>query len=391
MTPSDYQDGWVFEGGAVMQGFVQSWCHTMAGERELASGIADWTDMFDRPIAASGLEDRVPWYRRWLQAGREYWDPVSPRLAYERMDVAGYHVAGWFDLFCEGTIQNYVGLIQRAATARARRAQYLVIGPWTHLAPYARIAGEIDFGADATGGDVPGHQLNWLRDAVDDRPVESGVRAFDTGVRRWMCLDRWPPTTGERTLWLAADGSLADRVPDPGAVCFDYDPADPVPTLGGRGSGNPVAAGMYDQSSVESRGDVVVFSSEPLASAMTVAGSVSARVTFATTGRSADVVVRLCDVAPDGSSYNIVDSVRRETFEPGVHRAIDVHVGSCVHTFGAGHRVRVQATSSNFPRLDRNPSTGIPVVEAREPIPARQCVYTGSGQGSSVSLPVLPA
>jgi putative CocE/NonD family hydrolase len=148
-------------------------------------------------------------------------------------------------------------------------------------------------------------------------------------------------------------------------------------------------SGAFDQAPVEIRDDVMVYTGARLERDLVVAGRVTASIVFATTGRSADVTVKLVDVHPDGRALNVVDSVARSNFKPGSPKLVSVDVGSIGIVFKAGHRVRVQISSSNFPRLDRNPSTDTPANEATSLEGASQVVHLGGPNPSFITLPVL--
>ncbi len=176
------------------------------------------------------------------------------------------------------------------------------------------------------------------------------------GVNQWRALDRWPPPAVDSRWHLRAGGGLSPQPPDADepADSFRHNPADPVPTCGGAlllTSDFP--AGPFDQSAVESRSDVLVYTSEPLTNPVEVIGRVRASIVAASTAPGADWVVRLCDVDPAGVSRNLVDGVLRVETDAGP-ASHEIDLWSTAHVFLPGHRIRVQVTSSNFPRWDRN-------------------------------------
>lgn len=412
----DVRDGWTYEGGALQFGFVGAWAVSMgasragASKRQQRAGAKLASDMerfFREPLGQNGAAELLPAYARWLdREDSAYWDPIRITDSYRRIKVPAFQVAGWYDVFAESNLATHGGLVRHAGTEYARRNQRLVVGPWIHPGVFFQFSNEFDFGPQANViATLPQEILGWLRAAADGEEVESGVSVFVMGRQRsrrpqWVELESWPPPSTPHTLYLDAeqgangvrgDGALrlAPRE-SAGKDSFLYDPLDPVPTRGGRLLGPYLpGAGPVEQRPVEEREDVLVYTSDPLPRDLTIMGQVTAAVTFATTARSADVTVKLCDVWPDGRSFNVVDSVRRDTFTPGRARSVKVEVGSTAMTFRKGHRIRVQVSSSNFPRFDRNASTGAALGEATVYEPAVQTVHHGGRRPSSVTLPLV--
>jgi putative CocE/NonD family hydrolase len=193
-------------------------------------------------------------------------------------------------------------------------------------------------------------------------------------------------------LFLGPDGGLAFdtavRSPE-SALSFAYDPANPVPTLGGITLLPYPAPGAYDQRVVEERGDVLVFTSEVLTEDVEVTGRVTASLRVATDGVTTDWVVRLCDVHPDGRSYNVVDGIRRVEGAAGEEMTVDVDLYSTSMLFKNGHRIRVQVTSSCFPRWDRNLNTADGATTGDMRV-ATQTVFVGGERPSYLTLPIIP-
>jgi putative CocE/NonD family hydrolase len=241
--------------------------------------------------------------------------------------------------------------------------------------------------------------FRWLRDAVDGKPVEGGARVFVLGRNAWEELADWPPPAAAVSLFpsssagarsVRGDGALATAPGPAGVDRFLHDPADPVPTRGGRTLGPwlPVP-GPSDQRPVEERGDVLVYTTPPLAEDVTIMGAVSGTALFETSGRSADVTMKLVDVHPDGRAINVLDSVVRSRFVPGRPQEVEVALGSVAQTFRRGHRIRLEVASSNFPRFDVNPSTGAAPLEVDRYEPARQTLHHGARTGTRLVLPVV--
>lgn len=384
---ADPRPGLCYEGGAPLAANAAYFGAAMAMSDQSLPGevraralelAGNPVDLVARP-GGDPLAELYPPYAAWRAgAGSEYWAPtvVSPQT--HRMDVPGYHVAGWYDIFCEAGIELWRQLRERAAGGYARVSQRLVVGFWGH-GMMLQALGELDFGptSDVATSGAFGAMHPWLRRAVDREPVESGASVFVMGVNRWLELPDWPPPSEPLTLHLG-QGTLGTAAAADGVDAFDHDPSDPVPTRGGRmiGHWQPLP-GPYDQRHVEARPDVLVYTSPELASALTVAGTVTLVVQFTSTAASADVTAKLVDVHPDGRAFNIVDGVQRCSPTPGEPAQVEVRLGSVAHAFAAGHRVRLEIASSNFPRVEINAS------------PARQQVLRGGGRLSALVLPVI--
>ncbi len=397
VTSDQYRDSWCYEGGAFQLLFAKTWAlqlamgdpNATARQRKRALDLAGAPEKLLRlPHKDSVVGELFPAYRRWLDPDdADYWRPIEVRRRHARMDVPAIHVAGWYDIFAEGSLRNYTSL-----AAAARAPQRLIIGPWTHGTVFLTATAEHDFGFEASGliDNTPGKILDWLAAAAAGEEVAEGVRAFVMGRGEWVELKSWPPPSTPTTLWLG-DGVLAATPPaEAGHDRYLYDPENPVPTRGGRTLGPHFpTAGPVDQRPVEDRDDVLVYTSEPLDHDLTVMGMVTADIRFASDAVSADVTVKLVDVHPDGRALNVVDGIRRTSFTPGRAKTVRVDVGSTAMTFLRGHRIRVEVSSSNFPRFDRNSSTGVPLFEVDHWEPAVQTVHRGGRAASRLTLPVV--
>lgn len=410
-SPDGILENWHYEGGAFCTGLVTNWNAMMAlldpavkarARRRILELSADPRELMLIPHARQPLRELYPPYERALRPGdRAYWRRFDLARRYRRMDVPAFHVAGWYDVFCENTIRVYRGLSREAPSDYARASQRLLVGPWVHGAMLFRMTAEMDFGpaANAAFDGTTGRIFDWLRDAVDGKPVEGGVKAFVLGRNDWVELDDWPPRSTAQDLVLSStagarstrgDGALLAKPGAPSSDRFLHDPANPVPTRGGRILGPWLpTAGPIDQRPVEEREDVLVFTTPPLERELTIMGAVTADVVFETTGRSADVCVKLVDVHPDGRAFNVLDSVTRTAFTPGRPRSVRVELGSIAQQFGRGHSIRVEIASSNFPRFDVNPSTGVPIGEVDHYEEAVQTVHHGGRTGTRITLPVV--
>jgi uncharacterized protein len=436
VTPADYYGGLAYRQGAFQLGQLLGW-YTMksaqtvayragAGEDVAADGAALAAHVASLPTAYRHLPARdmpavsriLPAWQRWLdhETRDEYWRELCYVGGRDQVTTPAVHVGGWFDLFLGGTLDNYTTLRQHAATEHARRHQALIVGPWTH-ADQTGLAGELHFGAQASAQAIGLEQLQvgFLRTFMDDQERERGplrVKLFVMGDNVWRDEDDWPLARTKWTRWyLHPDGTLSAAAPDAGAgpSRFSYDPADPVPTVGGpvlmpAGPDGDVSwlGGTRDQRGVEARPDVLSFTSEVLTDDLEVTGPLSVTLHATTSAADTDFTAKLVDVWPDGRAMGVADGIVRARYRdgtgqpdpitPGQIYRYEIDLIATSQVFNAGHRVRVDVASSNFPCFDRNPGSGAPAATATQAdfVVAEQTLCHDAGHPSSITLPVIP-
>jgi putative CocE/NonD family hydrolase len=419
LTPADFLDGMFARGGALEPATTALWTLQMAAahlgrlplsERERTDRLSALLDDLDR-LATEGCWElpihELPVLHRHeapeLGTLRMLEDPeVVARCRvvgeYEHVTVPSFHIASWYDVCAQAVLDNHVGM------AGLGRPSRLVVGPWTHFAPFGDPIGDLHFGIRANRLGVPVHphgdlndeQLSWFRryllpESVPTEAEEAPVRIFVMGRNEWRDETSWPLARARVERWfLGAKGTLRPDGPaaDDEATTFLYDPGDPVPTLGGQTVLEPMfRAGPWDQAPIERRPDVCVFTSEPLQKDLEVTGRVRVVLHAESSAPSTDWVARLCDVHPDGRSFNLCDGIVRVAQGADGSEEIAIDLWSTSNVFLAGHRLRVHVTSSSFPRWDRNLNTG----NQREPRweTARQRVHHDAQRPSWVELPVI--
>lgn len=428
VTAADYHDDWFYEGGAFQLGFALNWARSLAaGElarrRERGDDVAELEERLEAeladPLAAYArlpltdhplLAELAPYWLRWLAHPLRdgFWRAISPRERFGAIDVPALHLGGWHDVFLPGTLEGYAAL--RAA---GRAPQRLVVGPWAH-GGWGDAVGELIYGPEASryALDPTDLHLRWFDtvlggDAPD--PDAPPVRIFVAGANRWRDEDGWPLARARtRRLHLRADASLTWDPPESGEPqrTYVYDPADPVPTTGGRtlmpGHEASIALGARDQRAVQARPDVLVYTSAPLERELEVTGAVRLVLHAASSALDTDWTAKLVDVRPDGRALGVTDGIlrarcrdgldRARLLEPGRPERFTVEVGPTAIVFGRGHRVQLELSSSNFPRFDRNPNTGGDPAQARacDLTPAHQRVFHDAARASWLELPVVP-
>jgi hypothetical protein len=371
--------------------------------------LTAWADLLE-PVAKY-LGD----YLRHPHDGPAWW-AINVERRHAEIDVPMYHVTSWYDIFLHGGIANFQGLRRFARTEPVRAAQKLLIGPWAHLFPYTSPTstgtGEIDFGAAALV-DLHETQLrwfdHWLKGVDTGILDEPPVRIFVMGDNRWRDEQEWPLARtrytpyylggGGRANTAEGDGTLgpaasADNPPDH----FVYDPADPVPTRGGNTL--ILAMGVMDQRPVEARADVLVYTSEVMTAGLEVTGPIVVTLYAASTASNTDFTAKLVDVHPGGFARNLADGIVRARYRHSrttpalltagevTRFAIDLWATS--HVFLPGHRIRLEISSSNFPRFDRNLNTGEDQATGTRWQTARQTIFHDARYPSHLMLPVIP-
>lgn len=366
--------------------------------------VEDWLRVSKFSPEALKLWTRHPAYDAYWRAR-----DLTPR--YDTVNAAAVHIGGYFDIFAQGTIDAFVGY-QEHGGAGARGRQKLILGPWTH-GVFSAQAGELTFpNSKRPPNNVrdPWRWFDYTLKGVDDgisrEPAVTYYVMGDTSDTNapgntWRTASRWPPLPATITpFYLHADHTVSRD--NPGAappLSFTFDPTNPVPTLGGPELTIP--AGPKDQRPIEGRPDVLVFSSAPLAAPLEVTGRVRAKLWVASDAPDTDFFVRLCDVYPDGRSFNICEGCLRARFresfsqekllQPSAVCVLDLDLWSTSIIFNKGHRLRVHVTSSSAPGFDPNPNTGEAFRHSATTRVARNTVYCDRDHPSQLALPVVAA
>jgi putative CocE/NonD family hydrolase len=441
ITASDYHEGWTYQGGALQLGFIVTWATMILGLGDVAArlgrGEAQPADI-GAVVAASDrlgdlfrhsptdslshLDEIAPYWRDWLghPAYDAFWRSLAPRERYADVTVPALNIGGWYDLFLSGTLENYRGL--RAHGTGAARESRLIVGPWAH----ANMTADFPERAYGMGGgallsDLTGRQIRWFDRHV--RGIDNGLdaeapgRVFVMGANTWRDAEDWPlPESHVTPLYLHSSGAANTAAGD-GILSFDapageqpsdtyrYDPSDPVPTVGGAtflpGLTIGANAGPRDQRAVEARDDVLCFTTTPLEEELTVIGPIELVLHASSSARDTDFTAKLVDVHPDGRAEILCDGILRGRYrvslsdprpmEPDRPYALRIDVGATANVFAAGHRIRLEISSSNFPRFDRNTNTGGTIAAESESdyLVATNRVFHDAGRPSHLLLPLV--
>lgn len=350
------------------------------------------------------------------------------------MHIIGHHsavtapslnIGGWYDIFLQDTIANFNLMREHGSTPEARQSK-LLIGPWTH-GSMANAVGELNFGFASSGAlidlktDAVSLQLrwfdHWLKGSDTGMLNEAPIKLFVMGTNIWRDEYEWPLARAVETRYylhsgghansLNGNGTLTVNPPGTQEVLSDqyiYDPTNPTPTRGGALlMTSEYRPGPWDQRPVESRDDVLVYTTDVLLTDVEVTGPVKVYLWAVSSAVDTDFVARLVDVYPDGYAQNLTDGIIRaryrhfacgaqpELIEPGRAYEYEIDLWATSNVFKAGHRIRLDITSSSFPRWDRNPNTGHALGADSEMLQAHQTILHDSEHPSQIVLPIVPA
>jgi len=385
----------------------------MGGAVNIQKGYAHFPLMESDDIA---LKD-ISFYNDWVRhpVPDDYWRAMNVDHRFPEVTAPALMTAGWFDFFREGELNDFQ-LIQKTAPAPVREKTKILIGPWNHAffngnqqryGIRQRKLELLPFNFILETKQWYDFALKGISNGWDKRPP---VRVYVLGENKWRDEFQWPPAGSVgRSFYLHSSGNaqtlrgdgVLDNTPplslDP-VDSFVYDPHKPVPTKGGS-HGLPAECGPADQREVEERGDVLVYSTAALTKPLLVMGPVEVRLFAASTARDTDFTAKLVDVFPDGQALIIVDGVVRARYRNGLDKAellqpgkvypFTILVGNTAVLFQAGHKVRLEISSSNFPRYDPNPNTGTEIATEANPVSAMQKVSHGKDYPSVLVLPVV--
>ena len=384
--------------------------------------------LYELPLSefTTAVEPVLPWVREWLkhpEPDDPYWKNSSWTHAFDQLESPALIIAGWYDLFIQSSPRDFSELVKRTREKKHK----LVIGPWPHN--YITNMGTIFSGERqfpwptvpdswAIGGTSQSGEAEllkrwfdfWMKDDDNGIMDSAPIQLYVMGENVLRDEYEWPLA---RTRWtnfyLRSSGRANSRVGDgelsltkPGEEppdTFEYDPANPVPTVGGKIL-SAVAAGAFNQESVEKRDDVLVFSTEPLGQDCEITGPITLHLWVSTTAVDTDFTGKLVDVFPDGTVYNLCESVTRLRYRkerpglvtPDEVQKVTIELGPTSNLFKESHRIRLQVSSSNFPYFDPNPNTGKSLFldESNEMIVATQTVFHDQQRPSHLVLPLIP-
>ena len=438
---SDFHQSWVYHtGGAMEWGWMVPYAihkgrNTLEriGREDLLPQMDDYVlppGNFAQPLKEDWynhlplrdwierLKEAAPYFSEYFDEEHDgpYWWRANLLKNLSGIKIPMFHVSSWYDIFLEGALNSYKGISHGGGNSLARKNQKLLVGPWAHVRPFTQPhtggAGDIDFG-DNAAIELHEHLLRWfdywLKDTDTGIMDEPPVSLFIMGENRWRQEKEWPLARTHYTKYYLhsqgsansnrGDGTLSTTPPtDEPVDRFIYDPTNPVPTLGG--STLIIPYGVMDQSSVEVREDLLVYTTPPLDQALEITGPITMTLFAASTAKDTDFTAKLVDLRPDGYAQNLQDGIIRARFRtstaqpsfitPGKTYRFDIDLWATSHVVKIGHSIRLEISSSNFPRFDRNPNTGAVLGADAEMVEAQQTVQHSNTFPSHITLPVIP-
>ncbi len=433
VTASNYHDNWTYQGGAFEQWFNESWTSGLA-QNSVARQVGDATNAskgdsqlplskyplfnFSELRTSDMMGSLSPYFLDWLAhpAYDDYWKRWSIQEHYGDISVPALTVAAWYDIFQGGSLRNYLGIKSHGGSDAARRGQHLIVTIGGHAGDGRKI-GDVDFGPAAAEYDENEITLNWydyLFKGVQNEFTQKPVRIFVMGLNQWRQEDDWPLARARNTKYFlhsqggansaGGNGSLSAAAPhsEP-SDHYVYDPSNPVPTIGGPlcCDSQHLRPGPRDQRPNEARNDVLVYSTPAFSQNVEVTGPISLELYAASSAVDTDFTAKLVDVGPDGFAQNLTEGIIRARYRdsqekadfltPGQVYKFTIDLWSTSNVFLKGHALRLEISSSNFPRFDRNLNTAEQPESGQQFVSATNVVYHDAQHPSALVLPVVPS
>ncbi|MDA0746403.1 MAG: CocE/NonD family hydrolase [bacterium] len=416
---TDYYSGLMYPGGAFQLNVMMSWGMRTNAHTGQTIDFHNWTEAF-RALPLHTMDEQagrdLSFWKDWIEhpTRDEYWEEFNGEQ-WGDITVPAFNMGGWYDLYAPQTFTNFNGLRLHGGSDFAKQSK-LIVGPWPHALSTSVRTGDVDFGAPSMV-DLDSLELrwfdHWLRGIDNGIEKEPPLRLFIMGINQWKDEHEWPLARTQWQKWHLHSGGSANTLIGNGALSvespqeespdhFVYDPRYPVPTIGGNNCCTPhiVPWGPYDQRPIEMRSDVLCYTSEPLEEDLEVIGPIKAVLYAATDAPDTDWTAKLVDVSSGGYAMNLCDGILRaryrESFsdpsllESGKVYEYEIDLGVTGNVFKKGHRIRLEISSSNFPRFDRNTNTGRDIGTDTELRPANQTVHHAKNDPSHILLPVIP-
>ena len=412
----------LYLGGSVRLSLIAGW---IAGNSPKPEGAKpnDFNKALLR-LPLGEVDSAIGWEMPWLDAFLThpqpdgFWTRLDLTSRLPELQLPALHVVGYYDYFSRESVDNFMIMQKQARDEKTRQQQRLILGPWDHGTVGKTKVADVEFGPDAAV-DLFAIQLDWFDRHLKQDPAALAkpfppVRYFSMGDNVWQDAQSWPPDGFKETpFFLRSDGKantrkgngrLTREAPDQDetADTFRADPANPTPSTPIT-EARPIKAAVWgpvDQSAIEDRDDVLVYTSEPMTAPLTFAGNAEAKLHVSTDTPDADWAVKLIDVHPDGFAQNIARGILRgryrtsllkpELMKPGQVYEITVDLGPVAATIAKGHQLRVDISGADFPLYDRNSNTDEGITSSKTAIATEQ-VHHKPGALSRIVLPVKGA
>jgi uncharacterized protein len=435
ITASNYHDNWTYQGGAFEQWFDQSWTSQLATNTMWRLLAKDTNALLAAPLlplthypvfnyaalpaGAEATAQLAPYYLDWLAHPNydAYWKQWSIEEHFPDIRVPALHIGAWYDIFLNGTLRNYMGIKAHGGSDEARKGQRLLVQIGGH-AGFGRHIGDVEFGDEAVKFPSTETVVDWydylFKGVQNEFATEKPVHVFVMGANAYHQESDWPPPEAKPTRYflhsdgsansLRGNGTLSTAPPKKeSADKFTYDPANPVPTVGGPLCCDAVhyQPGPRDQRTIENRNDVLVYSTKPLTEDLEVTGPVTLELWASSSTVDTDFTAKLLDVSPNGFAINLTDGILRmryrdsqekpELMNPNQTYKVSIDLWATSNVFQKGHILRLEVSSSNFPRFDRNLNTGADQATSRDFVSATNTILHDAEHPSALVLPVMPS
>jgi len=411
-----------FQNGAARIRLFTSWYAMMSApyehdNEEFLANVIDNADMHLPLVEQDTVVGwRMPFTRDWLSHPErdDYWEPIRYKGNYGNVKSPVCILAGWYDLFTAQNLKSFMAMTDASMPESIRKNQKIIMGPWAHGGFGNSTLGDMDFGEDA-GINSSKLMLPWfdyhlkgIDSGVMDEPP---VNIFVMGDNKWRGENEWPLERTQYTKYYLHSAGKANTKSGDGSLStknagnelddkFTYDPADPVPSAPDSSVFDDFKHLPIDHCGIEGREDILVYSTKPLKKDMEVTGPVSMTLFAASSAKNTDFTAKLLDVYPDGRAIYICDGIIRASFrdgdsgtsfiEPGKVYEYTIDLWATSNVFKKGHQIRVEISSSNFPRFDRNLNTSLNNALATEMVTAEQTIYHNKKYPSCLVLPIIP-
>ena len=431
VTASNYHDGWTYQGGAFEQWFNESWTSGLAQDtfnRKVQRSSNAMNGIWKLPVSTYPLfvpppsesdstAALAPYFLDWVAHPTydDYWKRWSIEEHFFDIQVPSLNIAAWYDIFLGGSLRNYIGMKAHAGNEDAKRGQRMLVAIGGHAGSGRKI-GEVDFG-DAADVNLDDLILSWyeylFKGVQNEFATNKPVKLFVMGTNEWRSEDDWPLARAVATKYYLHSSGKANSLRGEGTLSttaqhsespdqYVYDPASPAPTIGGPlcCDSQHLAPGPRDQRPIEDRNDVLVYSTAPLTKDLEITGPVSLELFVKASVVDTDFTGKLVDVWPNGFAQNLTEGIIRtryrdsqekpELMNPGQIYKLTVDLWATSNVFRKGHTLRLEVSSSNFPRFDRNLNSGLDQSISQQPVAATNMIYHDEQHPSALTLPIVP-
>lgn len=374
--------------------------------QDILKNVQGKKEIFDKMVR------RTPNHEDWYKGG----------LYHDNMEipVPSFWFASWYDVSISPNLALFNHVRNRAKDPEVRDNQYLVIAPTLHCA-YTRATENTIVGERSVGDARLNYDQQiyawfdlWLKGIKNDfKEKTPRVQYYTMGSNQWQAAESWPPKSAENTTFYLSSGGKANSLNGDGVLLankqgqedlpdsYTYDPMNPVTSYGGNVccTGNAVRGGSFDQQAMETRSDILVYTSEPLEEGIEVSGFIEATLFVSSDAKDTDFTIKLIDVYPDGRAYNLDETIQRARYREGYDKEVFMKEGEVYEIkmtpmatsnyFKKGHRIRIEVSSSNFPRFARNLNTGGRNYDESKGVVAHNKIHHSEKFPSRIVIPIV--